>query len=479
MTAPLRCVVCALAWGGALGLRADDLPAAAQAVADDYAERIEQAAAILNETRARILEEKAPLFERMRRAEDRILRAESELARLEADRATSSDERRRVVVELDGIRRNSSYVASLARDGLKATRDGLSPGEDQVWGEALGALEQGLERGPDPLRAAAALAVAEFLVERTATSLGGYRAPGRAMISETRQVLPGTFAFVGPEAFFQPESGAAAGAVRPREGAAVPVSHGLPGWDPAVAGPFFAGGRGVILVDASQGKALKLQETTGSLWDHVRKGGMVSFAILGVGVLAAVMIVQKVRDLVTMGVDSSAAVNPVLDRLAAGAPAEAGAAVVALQRGTRELFEEALRYRDHAKSVLEEKLAVVLLSQRLRHERRLPLLAVIATAAPLMGLLGTVVGMVKTFALITVFGTGNAAKLSSGISEVLVATELGLAVAIPTLVAHGFLAHRIQRKLSLQERYALQCVTAIDMGRAAAADRTVKEAVLA
>src|SRR3979409_224068 len=99
--------------------------------------------------------------------------------------------------------------------------------------------------------------------------------------------------------------------------------------------------------------------------------------------------------------------------------------------------------------------------------RRLPLMAVIATAAPLMGLFGTVVGMVKTFALITVFGTGNAGKLSSGISEVLVATELGLAVAIPTLVAHGFLAHRIQRNLSLLERYALQFATSVGTAKVA------------
>ena len=109
----------------------------------------------------------------------------------------------------------------------------------------------------------------------------------------------------------------------------------------------------------------------------------------------------------------------------------------------------------------------MLLRQRLHFERRLPLLAVIATAAPLMGLLGTVVGMVKTFALITVFGTGNAGKLASGISEVLVATELGLVVAIPTLIAHGFLSQRIQKNLSLLERYALEFVTAAETARTA------------
>jgi biopolymer transport protein ExbB len=136
-----------------------------------------------------------------------------------------------------------------------------------------------------------------------------------------------------------------------------------------------------------------------------------------------------------------------------------------------------LQYADQPKIILEERLQAVLLEQRLHYERRLPLLAVIATAAPLMGLLGTVVGMVKTFALITVFGTGNAGKLSSGISEVLVATELGLAVAIPALVTHGFLAHRIQKNLSLLERYALQFTTAVETARVSPGGEPQRESV--
>jgi len=140
-------------------------------------------------------------------------------------------------------------------------------------------------------------------------------------------------------------------------------------------------------------------------------------------------------------------------------------AVKALKAPVRELFEAGLRHSGRPAEILEEHLQAVLLRQRLHFERRLPLLAVIATAAPLMGLLGTVVGMVKTFALITVFGTGNAGKLASGISEVLVATELGLVVAIPTLIAHGFLSQRIQKNLSLLERYALEFVTAVQTAK--------------
>ncbi len=185
-----------------------------------------------------------------------------------------------------------------------------------------------------------------------------------------------------------------------------------------------------------------------------------SYAILCVGALALFMILQKIRDLRQMAVSSPAEVEVCLAVIASGQPQEIEQAVRRLAPTTRELFTAGLRYLGKPKDLLEEHLIAVLLRQRLHYERWLPLLAVIATAAPLMGLLGTVTGMVRTFALITVFGTGNAGKLASGISEVLVSTELGLMVAIPTLVAHGFLSYRIQKKLSLLERYAAEFVTA-------------------
>jgi biopolymer transport protein ExbB len=179
------------------------------------------------------------------------------------------------------------------------------------------------------------------------------------------------------------------------------------------------------------------------------------------------MIGQKIRDLRDLSVDAPPVVRAFLENVYHGAWSKADLAVKSLKAPARELFEIGLQYYDSPKEILEEHLQSVLLRQRLHFERRLPLLAVIATAAPLMGLLGTVVGMVKTFALITVFGTGNAGKLASGISEVLVATELGLVVAIPTLIAHGFLSQRIQKNLSLLERYALEFVTAAETAKVA------------
>lgn len=76
-------------------------------------------------------------------------------------------------------------------------------------------------------------------------------------------------------------------------------------------------------------------------------------------------------------------------------------------------------------------------------ERYLNTLGTIAAIAPLLGLLGTVVGMIKVFSRIMAQGTGNASALAGGISEALITTAAGLAVAIPALVMHRYFTGRI------------------------------------
>ena len=430
----------------------------------EYRARAERAADEFNRARAIVEKEKAPLLRQMRAAEDRIIALESETTRLETLRANAAEDRRKKLIELDGIRKVASFAETLAHDGLKAAGDALAPGEEQFVGGQIESLIGKLENTASPPNAGDALAAAEFLLSHTEESLGGYRAKGKALITDTGEVLPGAFAFAGPESFFLPDGGQP-GTIRPRQGSNYPASYALPGWNAANAAAFFSGKAGTFVADASGGKALRLKESKGSLWQHINKGGVMAFAIIGVGLIAVLMIIQKVRDLSGMGMDSPSSVEGFLDEVARGAAGDAAKRVDGFKRTVRQLFAAGLRYIDSPKVILEERLQSVLLAQRIHYERRLPLLAVIATAAPLMGLLGTVIGMVKTFALITVFGTGNAAKLASGISEVLVATELGLMVAIPTLVAHGFLAQRIQRNLSRLERYALEFCTAVETAK--------------
>lgn len=75
-------------------------------------------------------------------------------------------------------------------------------------------------------------------------------------------------------------------------------------------------------------------------------------------------------------------------------------------------------------------------------DRHLAVIAVLAGVAPLLGLLGTVTGMMTTFDVITTFGTGNARAMAGGISVALITTQTGLLVSIPGLYMSGFLARR-------------------------------------
>lgn len=440
----------------------------------DYTKRLEQANAELTQLRARIAEEKAPLLKSRRAAEDRIIAAQTAISKLETTQAQTDDRRKKLVRAAEDLHRNVSYVATLAQDGLKGISEGMSPGEGQWLGASVETLQQKFNAqggAQDPRNAADA---AEFALAQIRHSLGGYLASGTALRNGSNLIEPGTFAFVGPETFFLPNRGGDAGTVRLREGSAQPTFFPLSAWKPSAIKALFQGEKGEFPADATAGKALRLQQTKGSFAEHVRKGGVIAYLILVVGAVAALLAVLKIRDVARMAIDRPDRIRQALEMMARGDRTGAEAAVNRLRSTTRELFSAGLRYANLPKEILEEHLYAVLLRQRLHYERRLPLLAVIATAAPLMGLLGTVTGMVKTFALITVFGTGNAGKLASGISEVLVATELGLAVAIPALVIHGFLAHRIQRNLSLLERYAVEWVTAVETHRNAAGEGVVR-----
>jgi len=98
---------------------------------------------------------------------------------------------------------------------------------------------------------------------------------------------------------------------------------------------------------------------------------------------------------------------------------------------------------------LELKMAEGVMRETPKLESGLTLLKIIAAVAPLMGLLGTVTGMIITFQAITIFGAGDPKAMAGGISSALVTTVLGLLVAIPTVLLHTLVNGRAQRVIHL------------------------------
>ena len=112
-------------------------------------------------------------------------------------------------------------------------------------------------------------------------------------------------------------------------------------------------------------------------------------------------------------------------------------------RGITAMFVTEFIMRRSGKKVQDRRAldeTVMILSLSL--DRYLGLIGVLARVAPLLGLLGTILGMMRTFTIISLFGTGNPKAMAAGISEALITTQTGLLVAIPGLYMYGFLARR-------------------------------------
>jgi len=117
--------------------------------------------------------------------------------------------------------------------------------------------------------------------------------------------------------------------------------------------------------------------------------------------------------------------------------------------------------RDVMKDSIEEAASQVVHDM----ERYLGALGTIAAIAPLLGLLGTVIGMIKVFTALNLEGAGNAAVLAGGISEALITTAAGLCVAIPAMMAHRFYVRRVDSLVVTMEQEAIKLVDALHSDR--------------
>jgi biopolymer transport protein ExbB len=212
-------------------------------------------------------------------------------------------------------------------------------------------------------------------------------------------------------------------------------------------------GTGVITFDPTLSRALLLVEDEETLLQHLQKGGIWVIPILLFALFATVTAGLKGLWLYRLP-----ALLPALAERVERAAKEGHAAVQALQQQTTGaqalLLNIALLPQTNAQR--DDRLHAALLQQRNHLEHWLGAIAITAAVSPLLGLLGTVSGMIATFKLMTLFGAGDASAVSAGISEALVTTELGLVVAIPALLAHALMSRRVKSYFAALENDAVQ-----------------------
>ena len=133
---------------------------------------------------------------------------------------------------------------------------------------------------------------------------------------------------------------------------------------------------------------------------------------------------------------------------------DAAAGFLARQRGIlKNVLTVALENRQEPVERIQEKMEVVLVEQLPAYSRSLNLLASLAGLMPIFGLLGTVSGMIMTFRVISLHGTGDAQAMASGIAEALITTQAGLVAAAPIMLGHVLLTSRV-KKISDKTREA-------------------------
>lgn len=204
-----------------------------------------------------------------------------------------------------------------------------------------------------------------------------------------------------------------------------------------------------IFESSEKGIELKKEQ---SFMEMVHAGGAIAYVIVGLGLLA--MILMAIRGMMLF---FAGKVDPeIVKSIQAGdlsgldsKLASKNSPFARVINKTYQAFHQSLEEREN---VIEESI----LGELNFLDKFGAVILVMAAVAPLLGLLGTVTGMISTFDIITEFGTGDPKMLSSGISEALITTKLGLVVAIPTLLVGNLFSGWSNKIKIMLEREALR-----------------------
>lgn len=376
------------------------------------------------------------------------------LTRIQSDLTNLRREQKQLAFETDGMRHNVEKLSDQVQ-GLASTQQNiqhrllhirrkfeeyLHPIERPNYSESFLALEQIKPETPtdrlDQLKAL--FAIAESAIDRIDDQMGGHRFPASALNDSV--LTKGTALQFGPYAFFSSQEGES-GLVTVGDDLMATLRPHTPETAVAIADSL-AGREAWLPFDPLMDQAFLNADTKATLWGHLKSGGIWIIPITAFGLLSSIIALLKVIQIRAIRIPSKAQIVTLVDTRE---KADFDRHLEAITPHARPLFAEGFAYRDAPESARSAAMSQVLLGFRNRLESHLSLLGLTAAVAPLLGLLGTVTGMIKTFQIISLHGAGDARALSGGISEALVTTELGLIVAIPALLAHAWLNRRARR----------------------------------
>lgn len=446
-----------LTWGLAgLAMAQDDAPAEAAPAPD--VPTVEEALAPLE---AAYQKEFAYLAAEKEGLEQRIAAHATEAARA---RAAAEAELDRLEARLTALRVQVELREAQLADVDRAATAALEASDalEAAWFQATSTLDAEIAEPEEEAKLegyAAGFREIYAIADQTLADGAQVRAGEGSWFARDGAEVSGELVRVGNVATF---------GVRDGEGAAlVPAGeHRLQAWREG------GGATGVALVEGRtpetmglylhEGRTKRIDERPPkTLSDVLEAGGVVGYVIVVLGLLAALLMVLRAIVLARAGRGSDA-LEQALELVEHGKVAEARTRAERAGGTAARVVARMLDRVHDGRAIVEDVANETLLQETPRVERFGAAILVIAAVAPLLGLLGTVTGMIATFEIITEYGTGDPRMLSGGISAALVTTQFGLIVAIPALLGGNLLSGWGERVLGRAENAALRVLNALD-----------------
>ena len=414
--------------------------------------RLTNALAELGEAREKIAREKIPLQKEVNSLEEEVIAKRSELRTAERNRDNKLVDLNSLKSEVKSRNTEKDYLTSLLNEYIQQFETRIHITEYDLLKDEIDSLKASSEQPDAPLtdRMESLSSVIGLSLERLDSVIGGKIYESDAF-SDSGKLVKGKTALLGPVAIFASDSAEDVGLVELRLNSPKPKIIDIGEAAGSSIKPFIASGSGGFPLDTTMGNALKLAATKETWFEHVKKGGVVIIPMLVLAVISITIAVVKFVQFAKIKKATAADVTKILDHLDSGEDEKALEHAKSLSGPYGQMLAKGVEHAREKKELIEEVVYEVLLDTKPKLEKALAFISLTAATSPLLGLLGTVTGMIKTFKMITVFGTGDPKTLSGGISEALVTTEYGLIIAVPTLILFALLSRTSKGILSQME----------------------------
>jgi biopolymer transport protein ExbB len=422
--------------------------------------RLEKALNELDAIQEEINSIRPQLGARLDDAESEALRLRDEASNVARIKAGFDVEVSQLNNEKQSVIDNNRYIQStLLNEYIRRLELTIDPSEIPQYADSIRetlAFMESEEDVDDAVVFRQQLKVLQMSLERVERVLGGDTFNGPAIVDGT--LKDGAFALVGPVSYFTDQEGNAgitSGMIENRANI-----YPLPDFTAGIT-DVANSGTGNLPVDTTDGEALEGITHTITLLEEFALGGFVMYPILGLFALAILIAVFKALELFRVKAAKASDIDVILDHLRKDNSDAALSHAKSVGGPVGAMLCTAVENAGESREVIEEVLYETIIKAQPKLERFLAFIAVVAATAPLLGLLGTVTGMIKTFKLITIVGTGDARNLSSGISEALITTKWGLIVAIPTLIMHALLNRKAKSVVGSMEQAAVSFINGV------------------